>query len=661
MEHRYSLRFESGERRGESIPIPATGITVGRKPGNTLQILDNSVSGSHAELIVESDGVLLRDTGSTNGTRVGTQRVLEQRLEHGDTVLFGNVRVSFRDAQASNPDASDGVEIEGLDEPSPAMSPVSPTVVATAPDGLVRVSAEVLAKSKKRSFSGAVVVAVLALVGVGLWWFFNRSSGGNGPANRSIEVVAGNLIADGFSFEGDDASWSAADGSPAAFVHTAASRRSGGSGLEADLEADQWALHRSSPVRAASGRVLEVRGYLRTKGEVQARVGIEFSNPPGATTDAPAPVIAWAAPVTGASQFNAAEVKVTVPPGWSQARAVILGRSIASTGGEVDADDVSLVDVGEAAAPAALVGGAALYTMGEPPVAAQLTQADRVLVSGIAYTRADDPLAFDARELSVRATAPRLSIEPRGAGATVLVMRAEEILAHARVATIGKDGYRTHALDFERAGVDTLLFGSGSDLVRVQLAGPATVRGVGEGGAARLTVTPAQNIEIQLDFAPERKEAGNVAYAARGAEQKGDLGGAIAQWQALLDGFPYEDALVNEAEAARTRLVQKGLEDLRAVQHEVERARFFRLADLYRKCRDNALAVANRYHNSEVESEAKKLATSVDADIATLEVDQNKLERARMRGILATLEAQKAQALALEVRTYLTEKLGEGK
>jgi pSer/pThr/pTyr-binding forkhead associated (FHA) protein len=80
MQHRYSLRFESGERKGESIPITGAGLTVGRKPGNTLQILDNSVSGSHAELVIEPEGVLLRDTGSTNGTRVGTTRVIEQKL-----------------------------------------------------------------------------------------------------------------------------------------------------------------------------------------------------------------------------------------------------------------------------------------------------------------------------------------------------------------------------------------------------------------------------------------------------------------------------------------------------------------------------------------------------------------------------------------------------
>jgi hypothetical protein len=238
-------------------------------------------------------------------------------------------------------------------------------------------------------------------------------------------------------------------------------------------------------------------------------------------------------------------------------------------------------------------------------------------------------------------------------------MRAEEPLAHARVATIGKEGYTTHGLDFERNGVESLLLGSGADLVRVKLAGPSQVKGKAEGSATRITIVPAQPLEMQLDFAAERKEAGNIAYAARSSEASGDLGASVAQWTKLLDAYPFEDALVNEAETARSRLVQKGLEDLRRVQAEIERARFFRLADLYKKCRADALAVGAQYKQSEVETEAQKLADTVTADIGALEVDLDKVERERMRGILAALEAKKATGLAAEVRTYLTDKLND--
>jgi pSer/pThr/pTyr-binding forkhead associated (FHA) protein len=99
MQDRYALRFESGERRGERIPIAAGGFTVGRRTGSTLQILDPSVSGKHAEITLDERGPLLRDLGSTNGTRVRGERVLETRLAHGDAVLFGNVELVFEDGE----------------------------------------------------------------------------------------------------------------------------------------------------------------------------------------------------------------------------------------------------------------------------------------------------------------------------------------------------------------------------------------------------------------------------------------------------------------------------------------------------------------------------------------------------------------------------------
>ncbi|MBL8857813.1 MAG: FHA domain-containing protein [Planctomycetes bacterium] len=658
MENRYSLRFESGERRGESISIPSGGITVGRKPGNTLQILDNSVSGSHAVLSIEGDGVLLRDTGSTNGTRVGGQRVLEQRLAHGDTVLFGNMRFTFHDAQHAGGDKGDGIEIEGFDEPLPAESALTATTVTPGVEGWARVSPEHLAQSKSRSLAGIAGVGVLALVGAGLWFWLQRGGGGEGAGGTAVVPVPENLLAAGFSFEDDEGAWSNAEGTPTGFVRSGPAHRSGAFGIEADLDDGQWALYRSRSVRVSSGRALAARAYLRTKGAAEGRIGIEFTNPEISGAITAGPTIVWSAPLLDAQNFQAVELTSPVPSGWSQANVVILARCAAGESGEVDADDACLVPAISESKPAASVAGAELFVLGETAMTAQLVRSERVLFSGLCFTTAGDERGLSAGALTARNDGERLAIEPRGAAA-VLVLRAEEPLARARVATIGKDGYRTHALEFERTAVETLLLGSGGDMVRIQLAQPATVRSTPEGGSARIVVTPASKLEIQLDFAAERKEAGNVAYAARGAEQRGELGNAIAQWQTLLNGFPYEDALVNEAETAHARLVQKGLEELRDVEAAVERARFFRLADLYKECRKSALTLAERYRQSEVETQARKVADAVTTDIRELEIDVHKAERARMRGILAALEAQGSTALASEVRRYLNEQLGE--
>ena len=89
MQTRYSLRFESGDKKGETVAIPATGLTIGRKEGNGLRIADASVSGNHARLSIDAEGVKITDLGSTNGTRVGTARVTESRLQAGDTLYLG--------------------------------------------------------------------------------------------------------------------------------------------------------------------------------------------------------------------------------------------------------------------------------------------------------------------------------------------------------------------------------------------------------------------------------------------------------------------------------------------------------------------------------------------------------------------------------------------
>jgi hypothetical protein len=399
-------------------------------------------------------------------------------------------------------------------------------------------------------------------------------------------------------------------------------------------------------------------------------LGIELSNDLTLDAAAPAAVFAWCTPVVEADTFQEVEIATVVPPGFSQARAVVLARSVGPDIGNADADDVSLVEAGSAGKPVATSGNAALYALGAPVRSVQLLRGERVLVTQISTSSPSvtsegtgavaDP--WDEKPVDVSADGLRLFVKPAAGGATAMQLRAEEPLVHARVATIGVgEGYTTHGPAFERAGVDALLFGAGADLVRVKLEKPSLVRGQAEGVATRITIVPAQTLEMQLDFSAERKEAGNIAYAARNSESSGNLGDAVVQWTALLDGYPFEDALVNEAEAARSRLVQKGLADLRRVQAEIERARFFRLADLYKKCRADALAVGKLYAKSEVEAEARKVADAVAADIAALEVDLDKTERERMKGILLALEARKATGLAEEVRTYLTEKLGEGR
>lgn len=675
MDHRFSLRFESGERRGETIPITGSGLSVGRKPGNSLQILDNSVSGQHAELKVDGDGVVLRDLGSTNGTRVGSQRVIETRLKPGDTVLFGNIRLSFLDASSGEDDG--GLAIEGLDAPVaaapipasaplaaprplvaqvPAASAPAPTAVAT--DSLQRVSADVLAKSKKRSFAGLVVLVLLVAGGAGAYVFLGRG-GGSDATVRAVEAVPGNLLADGFSFEDERDTWTAPDGAPAAFLKSGLARRSGALGLSADVDAGEWALARSASLRPTAGQALTARAFVRVKGDVEARLGLEFAANAIGDAALPANVVAWSDPVASGATFGELTVSAVLPPGYATANVVVLARALAADGGSAHVDDVSaLVDASAARSPAPSIADATLHALGARGTTLALTRVDRVLLSNVAVvpSAAGDEVVGAA--LSATSDGSAFAVRAEGPGDELRLV-AETALARARIATIGKGGYKTHATAFERADVDALLLGSGIDVVRLRFTEPVTIVGTAAGAASRIAVRgpAARSFALQVDFAEERKSAGNLAYEARAAEKKGDLGGALAKWGELLNAYPFEEALVSEAETTRAKLIQAGLEELRIVSAEVERARFFQLAELSRQCRDKALAVGARYAKSEVEAEAARVADSVAQDLAAFGTERKTAERARLEAILAALEAKKQDGLAGEVRAYLDAKL----
>lgn len=682
MDHRFSLRFESGERRGETIPITGSGLSVGRKPGNSLQILDNSVSGQHAELKVDDEGVLLRDLGSTNGTRVGSQRVIETRLKPGDTVLFGNIRLTFHDGSSDEDDG--GLAIEGLDAPvaaapMPASTPMSPPVgaprpaapsvasttapapVAGATDSLQRVSADVLAKSKKRSFAGLVVLVLLVAGGAGAYVFLGRS-GASGATMRAVEPVAGNLLADGYSFEDERDTWTAPENAPAAFLKSGLARRSGAIGLGADVDSGEWALARSAPLRPSAGQELTAHGFVRIQGDVEARLGIEFAASEAVIGDTavPANVFAWSEPAASGASFSELTVSAVLPAGYATANVVVLARALGADGGSAHVDDVSAVNAASPTAkPRASIADATLHTLGARGESLVLTRVDRVLLSDVEVVPSAAGDEAVGAPLTATLDGSAFAVRAEGAGDELRLV-AEVALTRARIATIGKGGYKTHAAGFERADVDALLLGSGIDVVRLRFAEPVTIVGTAVGAASRIAVRgpAARSFALQLDFAEERKSAGNLAYEARAAEKKGDLGGALAKWGELLNTYPFEEALVSEAETTRAKLIQAGLEELRVVSAEVERARFFKLAELSRQCRDKALAVGTRYAGSDVEVEAKRVADSTAQDLAAFGTERKTAERARLQAILAALEAKKHDGLAGEVRTYLDAKLG---
>lgn len=68
---------------------------MGRDRSSDFAIPDPTVSLRHAELVRTTDGWLIHDLGSRNGTRVNGWLVREERLEPGDVIELGSAAFEF--------------------------------------------------------------------------------------------------------------------------------------------------------------------------------------------------------------------------------------------------------------------------------------------------------------------------------------------------------------------------------------------------------------------------------------------------------------------------------------------------------------------------------------------------------------------------------------
>ena len=126
-----------GEDSGEEFVIDKSKVYVGRSKVNDIKLGDQSISSTHFELRAEEDGFLLRDLGSTNGTRVGGCRIREVWLEPDVTFRAGNTtfRVLASDEVVEIPLSAEE-HFHGVIGRSVAMREVFATLSKVAPSEL---------------------------------------------------------------------------------------------------------------------------------------------------------------------------------------------------------------------------------------------------------------------------------------------------------------------------------------------------------------------------------------------------------------------------------------------------------------------------------------------------------------------------------------------
>lgn len=69
---------------------------IGRSPDATIRCDAAGVSRQHARIVVSSEGAVLEDLGSKNGTYLRRERVTSARLSDGDEIRIGNASLTFR-------------------------------------------------------------------------------------------------------------------------------------------------------------------------------------------------------------------------------------------------------------------------------------------------------------------------------------------------------------------------------------------------------------------------------------------------------------------------------------------------------------------------------------------------------------------------------------
>ena len=162
---KFTVLFE--QLRGKTFEIDRDVMSIGRKDENDIGLKDGSVSGRHAEICKyeNEDGTIsyvLRDKGSSNGTRINSVAIEEQILKHNDLIMFGSVEVLFDSNDGSSADSTatslnrlthtiDLNSMESNLSTTPALTSLNPLAVA---------------EEKKRKMVHTVVIIVIAVIGV---------------------------------------------------------------------------------------------------------------------------------------------------------------------------------------------------------------------------------------------------------------------------------------------------------------------------------------------------------------------------------------------------------------------------------------------------------------------------------------------------------------
>ena len=132
--------------------------SVGRVDENDITLPHQSVSGSHAELVLRGEHVHVRDVGSTNGTFINGNKVAESPLQPGEVLTFGEDELKN---DGKRQDQSHDTHLAKADRHGPHDA---------APKGPAKGFSKKSDKSGKYFIIFGVVVAIVVIAAVAMAW-----------------------------------------------------------------------------------------------------------------------------------------------------------------------------------------------------------------------------------------------------------------------------------------------------------------------------------------------------------------------------------------------------------------------------------------------------------------------------------------------------------
>ena len=103
-------------------PLRGDPVSIGRSRDNDIRITQDTASGHHAEIVCASNGVFVKDLGSTNGTFLNGRMIRQSRLEDGDVIALGKHELRYLESDEGLEDAAapEAEAPEAANDPPPA-------------------------------------------------------------------------------------------------------------------------------------------------------------------------------------------------------------------------------------------------------------------------------------------------------------------------------------------------------------------------------------------------------------------------------------------------------------------------------------------------------------------------------------------------------------